>query len=492
MELYQRPAYELSEMLRDKKTSAQEITESLLNRIESVEDRVDAYITITADAARKKARAVDERIARGEEPAPMAGIPIAVKDNVCTNGVATTCASKMLENFLPPYDAAVMEKINQNDMVMLGKLNMEEFAMGSSCENSAFKVTRNPHDPNRVPGGSSGGSAASVAAMETTVSIGSDTGGSIRLPSAYCGVFGLKPTYGAVSRYGVVAYASSLDQVGPLARSARDIALMCNVLYGYDKRDSTSLKHEFGDFTADLGEDIEGKRIGLPQEYFSDRFPEAIRKAVLAAAREFEKMGAVVEETTVPLLEYAIPVYYIISCAEASSNLARFDGIKYGYRTANAETLNEIYLKTRSEAFGPEVQRRIMLGNYVLSSGYYDAYYKKALAAQQQMRRNMGRALDRFDMLLTPTSPVEAGEIGAVNFDPDKMYMTDLCTVTVNIAGVPAISVPCGSDSNSMPVGMQLIGNHLSDKLLVSAAYAYERHADVKITLPRGLKEKRA
>lgn len=489
MNLYSKTAFELSEMIKEKKVSALEVTKSIYSHIQSVEKKVDAYITLTEQNAMKTAAAIDKKIASGQAVAPLAGIPVGIKDNICIKGIKTTCASKILENFVPPYSATVIEKIDANDMVITGKLNMDEFAMGSSCENSAFKPTRNPNDLSRIPGGSSGGSAASVSAMECAISIGSDTGGSIRLPSAYCGVIGLKPTYGAVSRFGLVAFASSLDQIGPIARSAKDIAMFCNVLYGYDPKDSTSVDRKYNDFTENLGEDIKGKRIGLPKEYYGYNFPDTIKNSVLAAAKEFEKMGAIVEETSLPLLEYAIPVYYILASAEASSNLARFDGIKYGYRTADFDSLNDLYLKTRTEGFGDEVKRRILLGNYVLSSGYYDAYYKKALAAQKQMKRNIKKAFENYDILLTPTSPVEVFKIGEKVATPSSMYMSDLCTVSVNIAGVPAISVPCGKDSNGMPVGMQLIGNHFSDRMLVSSAYAYERHTNLVIGLPEALKE---
>lgn len=488
MELYEYTACELSAMLREKKTSAREIAESVFERIRGVEKNIDAYISLSEESALRQADAVDGKIAAGEEISPLAGIPIAVKDNICIKGQPTTCASRMLENFRPPYDAAVIENLRKSDVVITGKCNMDEFAMGSSCENSAFKPTHNPHDTSRIPGGSSGGSAAAVSAMECTAAIGSDTGGSIRQPASCCGVFGLKPTYGAVSRYGLVAYASSLDQIGPFGRSAMDVAMLCNVLYGHDGRDSTSLDRTYPDFTENLGEDIKGRRIGLPKEYFSEGISDSVAAAVRSAALEFEKMGAVVEEMSLPLLEYAIPIYYILASAEASSNLARYDGIKYGYRTENFDNLNELYLHSRTEGFGSEVKRRILLGNYVLSSGYYDAYYKKALAAQRLMRSNFRSAFEKYDMLITPTLPVETFKIGERIDDPRTMYMVDLCTVSVNIAGVPAISLPCGSDSNGMPVGMQIIGNHLSDKLLVSSAYAYERHTDMRIGVPAAVR----
>ena len=488
MELYEYTAHELAGLLREKRASAKEITQSVFQRIRAVEGLVDAYISLSEESALEQAAAVDEKIAIGEPLAPLAGIPVAVKDNICIQGGATTCASRMLENFRPPYHAAVTEKLLENDMVVTGKCNMDEFAMGSSCENSAFKPTKNPHDLTRIPGGSSGGSAAALAAMECAVSIGSDTGGSIRQPASCCGVFGLKPTYGAVSRYGLVAYASSLDQIGPFGRSALDIAMLCNVLYGHDGRDSTSLNRTYPDFTEGLGADMKGRRIGLPKEYFSGDIPDSVLSAVRGAALEFEKMGAVVEEMSLPLLEYAIPTDYILASAEASSNLARYDGIKYGYRAADFDNLSDLYLRSRTEGFGGEVKRRILLGNYVLSSGYYDAYYKKALAAQRLMRSNFRAAFEKYDMLITPTMPVETFKLGERVDDPRMMYMVDLCTVSINIAGVPAVSVPCGRDGNGMPVGMQIIGNHLSDKLLVSGAYAYERHTDMKIGVPAAVR----
>lgn len=487
MELYEMTAAALSGLLREKKASAVEIAQSVFGRIDKVEERVESYITLTKEEALAKAAQVDRKLAAGEELAPLAGIPIGIKDNISTAGVRTTCASRILENYIPPYDAAVVEKLRACDAVFTGKLNMDEFAMGSSCENSYFKKTKNPHDLTRIPGGSSGGAGASVAAMEAVVALGSDTGGSIRLPAAYCGVFGLKPTYGAVSRYGLVAYASSLDQIGPLARSAEDIALLADVIYGGDDRDSTSVHRSCPGFRQSLSTDMAGKRIGLPKEYFSDEIPACIREAVLAAAKEYEKMGAIVEETSLPMLEFAIPIYYVIACAEASSNLARFDGIKYGFRSPDSDSLESIYRKTRSQGFGPEVRRRILLGNYVLSSGYYDAYYKKALIAQQQMKRNIGTAFEKYDFLLTPTSPVEVFSLGERHNADASMYLTDLCTVTVNITGIPAISIPCGSDTNGMPIGMQLMGNHFSDASLCSAAYAYEKQTGLVIKPAKGV-----
>lgn len=479
MELYKKTAGELSRMLKAKQISSVEITTALFDRISEVEPKIDSYLTLTKDEALKKASAVDERIANGEDLKPLAGIPIGIKDNICTKGILTTCASKILNNFIPPYNATVIEKINSNDMVITGKLNMDEFAMGSSCENSAYKKTKNPHDTTKVPGGSSGGSAAAVASGAAVIALGSDTGGSIRQPASYCGIVGLKPTYGAVSRYGLVAFASSLDQIGPMARSVEDIALLSDVIYGKDNRDSTSCDSGLSNFTNALTGDIKGKRIGLPKEYFGEGINDEIKQQILNAAKTYEKLGATVEETSLSLLPYALPTYYIISSAEASSNLARYDGIKYGYRPEAFTDLKDLYLKTRTQGFGDEVKRRIMLGTYVLSSGYYDAYYKKAQAVQKVIKNEFNSAFEKYDFLLTPTTPSTAFKLGEKTSDPTQMYIEDICTVSINIAGVPALSMPCGKDKNGMPVGMQLIGKKFSDKLLIGAAYAFEKESGI-------------
>ncbi len=483
MELFKKTATELSFMLKAKEISAVELTNDILARTEAVESKVQGYVTLTADAARKQAEAVDAKRAAGEELSDLAGIPVAIKDNICTKGTLTTCASKMLYNFNPPYNATVMEKLAAHDIVMTGKANMDEFAMGSSCENSGMHPTHNPHNLNKVPGGSSGGSAAVVAAGEVPLSLGSDTGGSIRQPASFCGVVGLKPTYGAVSRYGLIAFASSLDQIGPFGRCVEDTAMLFDAITAHDpKHDSTSVKTPFeGTTRANLNADMKGKKIGLPKEYFGEGISEEVRKSVLAAAETYKSLGAEVFEISLPLSEYALPIYYILSSAEASSNLARFDGVKYGYRTPNAdEDLIALYTKSRSEGFGEEVQRRIMLGTYVLSSGYYDAYYKKARAAQRKIKAEFASAFEKCDAILTPVAPTTAYEIGSKTTNPLEMYAGDICTVSVNIAGLPAMVQPCGFDSNKMPIGMQLIGPRFGEQTLLNAGYAFEKASGLK------------
>lgn len=475
MEMYQYTATELSTMLKEKKCSAVEITKSVIDRIHAVEDKVKAFITVTEDVALQKAEEVDKKIANQQPISELAGIPIAIKDNICTKGVATTCASKMLEHFVPPYNATVIEKLNACDYVPIGKVNMDEFAMGSSTETSYFKKTKNPHDFNRVPGGSSGGSAACVGAGEAVLSLGSDTGGSIRLPASYCGVVGLKPTYSSVSRYGLVAFASSLDQIGPMGRSVSDVAMLYSAICGRDAHDATSAIREYPDFKANLNCDVKGKVIGIPKEYFGEGVSEVVRKNVMQVAKELEKNGAVLREISLPSTGYALSAYYIISSAEASSNLARFDGVKYGYRTAEYNSLIEMYEKTRSEGFGDEVKRRILLGTFVLSSGYYDAYYKRAKLLQQQTTKEFHQEFEKCDVILTPTAPDTAFKIGENINDPLKMYATDICTINVNIAGLPAISVPCGKDENHLPIGVQLIGPKFSEQTLLNTAFAYEQ-----------------
>ena len=483
MELFKKTATELSSMLKAKEISAVELTNDILARTEAVESKVQGYVTLTADAARKQAEAVDAKRSAGEELSDLAGIPVAIKDNICTKGTLTTCASKMLYNFNPPYNATVMEKLAAHDIVMTGKANMDEFAMGSSCENSGMHPTHNPHNLNKVPGGSSGGSAAVVAAGEVPLSLGSDTGGSIRQPASFCGVVGLKPTYGAVSRYGLIAFASSLDQIGPFGRCVEDTAMLFDAITAHDpKHDSTSVKTPFeGTTRANLNADMKGKKIGLPKEYFGEGISEEVRKSVLAAAETYKSLGAEVFEISLPLSEYALPIYYILSSAEASSNLARFDGVKYGYRTPNAdEDLIALYTKSRSEGFGEEVQRRIMLGTYVLSSGYYDAYYKKARAAQRKIKAEFASAFEKCDAILTPVAPTTAYEIGSKTTNPLEMYAGDICTVSVNIAGLPAMVQPCGFDSNKMPIGMQLIGPRFGEQTLLNAGYAFEKATGLK------------
>lgn len=475
MELYQKTAAELSAMLRNKEVSSVELTKAAFTRTAAVEEKVGAYITLTEEKALADAAAIDAKRAAGEELPLLAGVPVSVKDNICTKGIRTTCASKMLENFNPPYDATVMDKLNAAGLIMTGKTNLDEFAMGSSCENSALQKTRNPHNLDHVTGGSSGGAAASVAAGEVSIAVGSDTGGSIRQPASFCGVVGLKPTYGTVSRYGLIAFASSLDQIGPFGRCVEDAAMLADVLRGYDKMDSTSYPREYDSLTAGLNADIKGMKIGLPKEYFGEGISEEVSKSVLAAAETYRQLGAEVVEISLPLSKYALPIYYILSSAEASSNLARFDGVKYGYRAEQFDGIIDLYVKSRSEGFGPEVQRRIMLGTYVLSSGYYDAYYKKARAAQRAIRADYAKAFEQVDVILTPVAPTTAYKVGEKTSDPLQMYMGDICTVSVNIAGLPAMVQPCGFDSNKLPIGMQLIGPRFGEQKLVNAGLAFEK-----------------
>lgn len=478
MELFQKTAAELSGMLQRKEISAVELTQDVLARTKAVDGKVGCYITLTEETALQQAAAVDARRATGDTLSDLAGIPVAIKDNICTRGMRTTCASKMLWNFIPPYNATVMDKLSGQGAVITGKVNMDEFAMGSSCENSAMHPTRNPHDLSRVPGGSSGGSAAAVASAQVPLALGSDTGGSIRQPASFCGVVGLKPTYGAVSRFGLVAFASSLDQIGPFGRSVEDAALLMDAITGYDPHhDSTSVKTPFaGALRANLHAEIKGLRIGLPREYFGAGISTPVREAVLQAAETYRALGAEVFEISLPLSEYALPVYYILSSAEASSNLARYDGVKYGYRTPQAVgDLHELYIRSRSEGFGAEVQRRIMLGTYVLSSGYYDAYYMKARAAQRKIRAEFAAAFEKCDVILTPAAPTTAYALGDKTANPLEMYAGDICTVSVNIAGLPALVQPCGFDEAKLPVGMQLIGPAFGEQTLLNAGLAFER-----------------
>lgn len=474
MELYEKSAHELSEMLSKKECSSEEITLSVLDRAEATEPQVGAYLTMCREEALKKARELDERLTK-QARHPLAGIPIGIKDNISTKGLLTTCASKMLYNYVPPFDAFVMERVNGADMIVTGKLNMDEFAMGSSTENSHFKKTHNPHNLDCVPGGSSGGSAAAVAAGSAVVSLGSDTGGSIRMPASYCGVVGLKPTYGSVSRYGLVAFASSLDQIGPLARNVTDCAMLYSLICGHDGMDATSADREYPDFAKALNSDIKGLKIGIPAEYFGEGVDESVKTVVMAQVKELEKQGAEIVEISLPSTKYALNAYYIISSAEASSNLARFDGVKYGYRTESYDSLIDMYEKTRSEGFGDEVKRRIMLGTFVLSSGFFDAYYKKAKLVALDIVKEFNAAFEKCDVIATPATPSTAFKLGENMGDPTKMYAADICTVTVNIAGLPAISVPCGKVAG-MPVGLQFIGRKFSEQTLLNAAFAVEKN----------------
>ena len=474
MELYQLTAEKLSELLAKKECSSVELTQSVLDRIQKKDPEIGAYLIVSGEEALKKAAEVDEKRGKGETLSPLAGIPMGIKDNICTRGIRTTCASRILENFVPPYDAFVMEKLHAADAVILGKLNMDEFAMGSSTENSYFQKTHNPWNLDCVPGGSSGGSAASVASGEAVVSLGSDTGGSIRQPAAYCGIVGLKPTYSSVSRYGLVAFASSLDQIGPLGRSVKDVAMLYSTICGRDPHDATSALREYPDFAAGIKKDITGLRVGIPKEYFGEGVSEDVKTAVWNVARTLEKAGAVLVDVSLPSTDYALSAYYIIASAEASSNLARFDGVKYGYRAKEYANLTEMYENTRSEGFGAEVKRRIMLGTYVLSSGYYDAYYKKAKFTQLRIQEEFRSAFDSCDLLLTPTTPETAFRLGERVDDQVKMYMNDILTVTVNIAGLPGLSMPCGFDRKGLPVGCQLIGPKFSEQTLFNAASVWE------------------
>lgn len=470
-------AHALSEKLQSREISAAELTRAQLAHIEKIEPDVESFITVTAEEAIRKAEAVDKKIAAGEKVSPLAGIPAAIKDNISTKGVLTTCASKMLHNYVPPYDATVAEKLDAADVVMVGKANMDEFAMGSSTENSYFKKTKNPRNTACVPGGSSGGSAAAVAADEAVFALGSDTGGSIRQPASFCGVVGMKPTYGLVSRFGLIAFASSLDQIGPITKDVQDCATVLSAICGKDEKDSTSLPVPTPDFMGALTGECKGMRIGLPKEYLSDAVDPAVREAVLSAAKAYEAMGAEVAECSLPMLEYALETYYLISSAEASSNLARYDGVRYGFRAEGCDDLESLFLKTRSEGFGKEVKRRIMLGTFVLSSGYYDAYYKKAQQTRTLICQDFARVFESFDCILTPTSPCTAWKFGEKSADPVQMYLADICTVSINIAGLPALSMPFGNDSAGLPIGVQLIGGRLRDDVLLRAAYALEQNA---------------
>ncbi len=465
---------ELSRKIAAKELSSTEAAQAYLDRIDETDETIGAYLTVTREAALRQAAAVDAKLAAGETPAPLAGIPAGIKDNMCTAGVRTTCASRMLEDFVPCYTATAVEKLQAQDFVMLGKLNMDEFAMGSTNENSYFKIVRNPVDPDCVPGGSSGGSAAAVAAKEAAFTLGSDTGGSIRQPAAFCGVVGMKPTYGSVSRYGLVAFASSLDQIGPVTRTVKDNALVLSAIAGSDPRDATCIGGDRPDYMAQIGEDVRGMVIGLPTAFFGEGVSADVKDAVLAAAKRFESLGAKIEEVSLPSVRHALSAYYVISSAEASSNLARFDGIRYGHRAENAETLEDIYRNSRTEGFGPEVQRRIMLGTFALSSGYYDAYYKKALQVRTLVVRDFNKVFQKCDCILSPVAPTVAYKIGEKTANPIEMYMGDAYSVPVNIAGVPALSLPCGKNGDGMPVGMQLIGKPLGEAALYRAGYAFE------------------
>lgn len=466
---------ELSEKLRRGEVTSREATEAYLDRIDQVEKKVGAYVTVCREEALRQADEADEKRRGGQKVHPLCGVPVAVKDNICTKGIKTTCASRMLEDFVPPYDACAWEKLRAAGCVLLGKTNLDEFAMGSTTENSAFHVTHNPRALDRVPGGSSGGSAACVAAQEAPFSLGSDTGGSIRQPAAFCGVVGMKPTYGMVSRYGLVAFASSLDQIGPMTHTVEDNALALDVLCGYDRRDTTSVKRGYTPMNRQLKDGVKGLRIGLPREMFAEGLSADVRAAVDAAAKTLEKQGAILREVSLPSLAYALPAYYVLSSAEASSNLARFDGVRYGHRAAEYADLEDMYVKSRSEGFGAEVKRRILLGTYTLSAGYFDAYYKKALEVRTLVIRDFEHVLHDCDCLLGPVAPTTAYKLGEKTMSPLEMYLGDIHTVPVNIAGIPALSMPCGLDRAGLPVGVQLMGATFSEPLLYRVGYALER-----------------
>ena len=479
MDILAYSAVELAQAIKAGETTAVEAMKAVLDRIDASEESIHAYVTIDREAALAKAEAVQKQIEAGELTGPLAGVPVAIKDNMCTEGVLTTCSSRILGNFIPTFTAEAVKNLEKAGAVMIGKTNMDEFAMGSTTETSAYGVTRNPWNTEHVPGGSSGGSAAAVAAEECFFALGSDTGGSIRQPASFCGVVGLKPTYGTVSRYGLITYGSSLDQIGPLTKDVTDCATVMEAIASHDTKDSTSIDRaaigKDTDFTSALIEDVKGMKIGIPRDYFGDGLDSEVKEAVLAAAKALEAKGAIVEEFDLSLVEYAIPTYYTIAAAEASSNLERFDGIKYGYRTPEYEGLHNMYKKTRSEGFGPEVKRRIMLGSFVLSSGYYDAYYLKALRVKAMIRKAFDDAFSKYDLILGPVAPTTAPKLGESLSDPLKMYLGDIYTISVNLAGLPGISVPCGVDSQGLPIGMQLLADSFEEKKLIQAAYTYEK-----------------
>ena len=468
-------ALTLSEKIKSGATTTVEALETVLARIEAVEKEYHCYVTVDVEGAMKRAREVQAKIEAGELVSPLAGVPIAVKDNLCTKGLLTTCSSRILGNFVPTYSAEAVKKLEEAGAVIVGKTNMDEFAMGSTTETSAYGVTRNPWNPQHVPGGSSGGSAAAVAAGECVLALGSDTGGSIRQPASFCGVVGMKPTYGTVSRYGLIAYGSSLDQIGPLAGNVSDCAAMLQVIAGHDSKDSTSIAQDNTAYTESLRQDVKGLKIGIPRDYFGEGIQPEVRECVLRAAEVLRGQGAEIEEFDLSLVEYAIPCYYTIAAAEASSNLERFDGIKYGYRTEDFEGLHAMYKRTRSQGFGAEVKRRIMLGSFVLSSGYYDAYYLKALKVKALIKKAFDEAFARYDLILGPVAPTTAPKLGESLADPIQMYLGDIYTISVNLAGLPAISLPCGLDAKGLPVGLQLIGDCFKEHTLLRAAYTYEQ-----------------
>ncbi|MEK6679028.1 MAG: Asp-tRNA(Asn)/Glu-tRNA(Gln) amidotransferase subunit GatA [Nitrospirota bacterium] len=477
MELYKLTIHELHEKIKNKEITAKDIASDVFKRIDSVENKVKAYLSVARDEALKQAEDADKEIKAGKVN-PLTGIPIAIKDNICIDGVKTTCASKILENFIPPYDASVITKLKASGYILTGKTNMDEFAMGSSTENSAFGATRNPYDLERVPGGSSGGSAAAVSADECIAALGSDTGGSIRQPAALCGVVGMKPTYGRVSRYGLVAFASSLDQIGPITKDVTDCAIMMNAISGYDKCDSTSADVALPDFTKSLIKDVKGLKIGIPDEYFIEGIDPEIEKSVLDAVKLLEGLGAKSERIKLPHTGYAIATYYILATSEASSNLARYDGVKYGFR-AKGKDLIDMYMETRAKGFGSEVKRRIMLGTYALSAGYYEAFYKKGQQVRTLIKRDFDEAFKKVDVIITPTSPTPAFKIGEKTADPLQMYLSDIFTISVNLAGVPAASIPSGFTKGNLPIGLQIIAKPFDEETIIRAAYTFEQSTEM-------------
>lgn len=477
-------ALEISTAIKNKEITVEEAVNAFFDVIDKYDTKLHCYNTVCKDEALKRAKEVQQGIDSGKYTGRLAGVPIGVKDNICTKDILTTCSSKILENFIPTYNATVINRLNDEGMVVIGKLNMDEFAMGSTTETSATGVTHNPWDIEKVPGGSSGGAAAAVAAKLSPVTLGSDTGGSIRQPCSFCGVTGLKPTYGAVSRYGLVAYASSLDQIGPIGKDVDDCAALFSVIQGKDEKDGTSMVYDKFDFDKAVSGEIKGKKIGIPEDYLGEGINEDVKASILAAADKFRELGAEVEMFKMPIAKYAIPTYYIIACAEACSNLSRYDGIKYGYSSKNSENLLDRYVMSRSEGFGMEVKRRIMLGNFVLSSGYYDAYYNKALKAKKLIQNAFFDAFEKFDMILGPVAPTTALKMGESLSDPLKMYLGDIYTVMINIAGLPSFSAPCGFDADGMPIGMQLIGKPFCEAEIMSAAKAFQNATDYHTKLP--------
>lgn len=475
MSLMSLTAVELGRKIKEKEVNVEEAVTAALDAIEKREAQVHSFVTVDREGALKRAKEVQAKIDAGELTGPLAGVPVAIKDNMCTKGLLTTCSSKILYNFVPTYTAEAVLNLEKAGAVILGKTNMDEFAMGSTTETSAYGVTKNPWNTGHVPGGSSGGSCAAVAAEECSYALGSDTGGSIRQPSSFCGVTGIKPTYGTVSRYGLIAYGSSLDQIGPIAKDVTDCATILEAIASHDVKDSTSVQREDYDFTSALVDDVRGMKIGIPRDYFGDGLDPEVKVAVLGAAKKLEEKGAIVEEFDLSLVEYAIPAYYVIACAEASSNLARFDGVKYGYRTERYDGLHNMYKKTRSEGFGAEAKRRIMLGSFVLSSGYYDAYYLKALRTKTLIKQAFDKAFEKYDVILGPAAPTTAPKLGASLSDPLKMYLGDIYTISVNLAGLPGITLPCGTDQSGLPIGLQLIGDCFAEKKIIRAAYTYEQ-----------------